>query len=163
PLTLGVSLVIDPNLHHWSASYDSNGNRTSWGDDVHPQTVATYNAFGEPTTITDAMNVPTTLTYDSAGNLLSRSTPLLDGQGGPSRTTYNSFERGNTHAGEVTSIVDPLGQPWLLDYDATGDLAAVTDPLGHKATYFYDGVGRQTSQVSPRGNVAGGTPSQYTT
>jgi len=110
--------------------------------------------------VTDANGITTTFSYDSAGNLLSASTPLS----GTNQTQTWSYSYGDsTHPGDMTKVTDPDGNVTNLTYDTWGDLASATDAAGDEETLGYDTVGRRTSMVSPDGNAAGANPASYTT
>jgi YD repeat-containing protein len=100
--------------------------------------------------------VTTTYTYDATGNELSLTRPLYT-----SATAYTNqvttYQRATTaHPGDVTGVVDPLGNTTLSTYDAAGDLAGSTSPQGgRKTTHTYDAIGRPLTTVAPKGNVSG--------
>lgn len=99
----------------WVTTSDTQGNRTSTVDPLGRSTFSAYNSLNEPVSQVDGKGVKTTSTYDSAGNPLAVSTPLLDANGNVVSTqtrTFNYGENGNTRAGEVTSVTDPLGKKW---------------------------------------------------
>jgi RHS repeat-associated protein len=161
PATLGTTSVTDPDNHTSSATYDSNGNQISFSDALTPArtTTATYNSLNEPLTVTDPSNVTTARTYDTNGNLLTVSRPL----NGTQTQTVSYHYADTNHPGDVTSITDPNSHATTFTYDSQGDPASVTDAVSDKTTFVYDVLGQRSSMVSPRGNVQGGTPSQYTT
>ena len=68
------------------------------------------------------------------------------------------------HPGDLTTVTDPDGHVSRYSYDPTrGDITGSADALGDTTTMGYDGIGRVTSIVSPNGNVAGATPTTFTT
>ncbi|HVX70242.1 MAG TPA: RHS repeat-associated core domain-containing protein [Mycobacteriales bacterium] len=122
-------------------------------------TTATYNRLDEPLTVTDPTGVTTTNTYDAAGNLLSRSTPV-DG----TRTATTTYHRNDPdHPDDVTSVTDPRGNTTSYSYDSYGNLTLATDADGDIAARSYNVVGELTSSVSPRGEVDGADASDFTT
>ncbi|MCA1684161.1 MAG: hypothetical protein LC708_03430, partial [Actinobacteria bacterium] len=164
--------------HITLASYDASANRTSVTDALNAVTRTTYNAFNKPEQITDALGVTTTYGYDCtpantctpgngpAGyNLVKISTPLLDAGGNTIATqaTAYRYRENDPNPGDVTSIVDPVGQVSGFGYDAFGDLTASTDADNHKTTATFDNAGRKTSQVSGRGNAPSAIAAQFTT
>jgi RHS repeat-associated protein len=106
------------------------------------------------------LNVTTTMTYDSAGNLGSTSRPLT-GTSDHQTTSYSYSD--SQHPGDITAMIDPDTKTWAYGYDSNGNLTSSTDPLGNTTTYAFDAIGRKTSQVTPKGNVTGGAPADYTT
>lgn len=160
PGSLGPSVVVDPNGHATSYTYDAAGNRTGATDPLGRTTTSTYDSLNDLTSMTDPKGVTTTFTYDSGGNLLSRSTPLV----GSSQTQTTTLTYGDAaHPGDVTAVTDPAGKVSHTSYDSNGDVVGTTDPVGDMTTMTYNAVGWLLTTVSPRGNATGGTPSQYTT
>jgi RHS repeat-associated protein len=147
PSTLGLTSVTDPNSHTTTMTYDANGNLTGTTDALNHSTSAIYNtSFNKPTSLTDANGVTATMTYDAAGNLLTTSRPLLNGSGQTiaTQTTTDHYD-DVSHPGDVTSVTDPLSKTTVNTYDATtGLLTAVQAPptpenaAGDTTTYGYD-------------------------
>lgn len=160
PATLRVTKVTNPlNQIVGTAEYDGSGNMTKLTDGLgHNTLFGSYNQFNEPSSITDRMGVATTLAYDGSGNLTSISTPL---DGTQTRLTQLNYDPA--HPGDVTAVTDPNNKTWVAHYDTWGNLDALTDPTGNKTTWSYNSSGWPLSMVAPKGNVSGGTPSQYTT
>ncbi|MDQ1436911.1 MAG: hypothetical protein QOK43_540 [Acidimicrobiaceae bacterium] len=165
--------VTDP-LGRVAATYvDIKGNVLATVDALGRTTKTAYNSLNLPTSTTDPAGVTSTTTYDTAGNITARSTPLLSSSGqvlATQTTTYNYGGTTPAYAGDVTSIVDPLGKTWAYRYDAYGDLVQTTAPptpensSGNTTTYAYDTTkGWLTSTTSPKGNLAGATAADYTT
>ncbi|MEU3605707.1 LamG-like jellyroll fold domain-containing protein [Streptomyces sp. NPDC035033] len=97
----------------------------------------------------------TSYAYDTAGNLLSVTTPPVAGHpnGRTATTTYTTattpaFEGGTavTPAGLVATVTTPGGRKTSYHYYANGDLAQVTDANGAKVQYTYDNLGREISR-----------------
>lgn len=135
----------------WTYGYDSAGNRTS---EAHPDagtSTTAYDALNRPYQWTDPLNHVTSVSYDANGNVTQRTNGL-----GQSRSyTYDKLNRLKTET-------DERGKTWTHAYFATGEKESVTTPLGFKTSYGIDDDGRTTSMVEARGNVTGGTPSEYT-
>jgi len=159
PVTLGVASVTDPNGHVGTTRYDSQGNIVGATDPLGRSSSATYNSFNDPTGSVDQLGIPSTETYDANGNLKTSSRPLQGS--GQSATAVFAFDPA--HPGDPLQMTDPNGKVGHYTYDQYGNQVSVTDALGNKATFAYDTVGRLTSSVSPSGNVAGGTPANFTT
>ena len=175
PATLGLTDISiaapgDPNDHSEQFSYDSRGLPVTETDGLGQVTTLTYNSFGEMLTKTapspsaiGSATVTTTNTYDSQGNLLSTSTPLYT-----SATQFTAqqtkYIRGDSSRPDlVTAIVDPLGHTTTFGYDAVGDQTSVTTPQGRETTSTFDALGRVLTIVAPAGNVSGADPARYTT
>lgn len=107
-----------------------------------------YDAFGNNTLSTDALNHDTTFTYDAAGNVTSRSAALDANTTQTWQYTYNSF-------GEVLTATDPLGHVTTNSYDSHGNLLSVTTPApdantaASVTTFAYDTKGQLTSITDP--------------
>jgi RHS repeat-associated protein len=170
PATLGQTMVIDPNGNITRTQYDANGNPTSRTDALGRTTSYTYNALNEITSTTEPKNVngqpiTTSMTYNAAGNLLTKSAPLLDANGATTATATTIYHHDDpAHPGDITSITDPNNNTTVNTYDAYGDLTSATDAAGDKTSYGYDtGRGLRTSMIAPNGNVTGANPAAYTT
>jgi RHS repeat-associated protein len=156
PTTTTRTAVTDPLGNSSRSTYDSDGNPTSQVDPLGRETAITYNSLGLPITVTDPAGTVTTSTYDTAGNLLSTSTPLT-GSSPPSARTVTFSHSDTSHPGDVTSVTDPLGNDWDIDYDADGNVTSTTDPLANAARSCYDPAGRLTRSISAAGVDAGET------
>jgi RHS repeat-associated protein len=170
PATLGRTTTFLPPGYTTTATYDSAGNRTSETDGLGRKTTYTYNALDEVTSVAEPKQVnsqpmTTTLSYDTGGNLLSKSSPLLDSSGATTATAVTTYHHDDlAHPGDLTSVTDPNNHTSTATYDSVGDLSSITDAAGNKTSFGYDtGRGWRTSQVSPKGNVAGANPADYTT
>jgi RHS repeat-associated protein len=167
PATTGTIKTTDPNGHESYAGYDAAGNVVATTDALLRTTSAAYNGLNEPLTQTDRKNITTTNTFDAAGNLLTSSTPWVEGPPNTNQVTTNHYD-DPTHPGDVTSMTDPRGKTWLYTYDSYGNRSSVTDPLGDKMIDCFDAIGRKTATISPRGVASGVTcatapPAAYTT
>ena len=127
-----------------SYQYNSSNELLTKNAQVNPTTLATttytYNSFGEPLTVQDALGKTTTNTYDSHGNLTSVTTPVPASGVSASVTSfaYNSL-------GELTSITDPLSNVTTITYNSVGLIATITDAQSNVTTYAYDSHGNRTS------------------
>jgi RHS repeat-associated protein len=170
PATLGQTMVIDPDGNITQAQYDSNGNQLSRTDALNRTTNYNYNALNEITSIYEPLvigstRVSTSMTYDAAGNLLTKSSALLDASGATTATATTTYHHDDpAHPGDVTSVTDPNNNTTVNTYDTYGDLSSTTDAAGDKTSYGYNtSRGLRTSMVSPKGNVTGGNPGAFTT
>jgi len=122
--------------------YDANGFRTSVEDPLHHFMLTAYNAFGRPTSKTNAVTQPTTITYDANFNIASISDTV-----GPIRSsTWNP-------AGLPITVTDARGNPSSNQYDQYGNKTASTDALGRTTNFVYNKLGQKLSQTDPRGNT----------
>lgn len=170
PTTFQATSVTDPLQHHWTFTYDADGNRLSATDPLNHNESWTYNGFDEPLTHVDRNGVTTTMTYDASGNLLSASTPL---NGSPDSRVVTYHYDDTAHPDDITSITDARGRTSQFSYDTYGEISSATDPDGHETTYDYtcspagagcrSNVGWVYASVPPRGNAPGANPATYTT
>ncbi|MFH8989791.1 DUF6531 domain-containing protein [Streptomyces sp. NPDC017940] len=122
-----------------------------------------YDRRLRPVTITDQRGNATTMTYDSAGRMLTRGAPTelgykeswtYDGSG---NITSSTDGRGNktTYAyntsNQLTTTTDPAGGRTTYTHTPLGSLATVTTPRGKTTTYGYDSAGNRTSVTTPLG------------
>jgi RHS repeat-associated protein len=154
--------------------YDSNGFLRRWDDYNGNQTRFSFNsrgldtyreeAYGTaierdisttwstswrlPTQIVEPLRT-TNFTYDTTGNMLTRSVVA----GGNTRTwtyTYNTNGQVLTADGPRTDISDVT----TYTYDTHGNIATITDALSHVTSFTsYDANGRPLSITDPNGLV----------
>ena len=100
----------------------------------HVTTMASYDADGRITRMTDANGVNTDLTYTPRGWLASRTV-------GGAQTSF-----GYTPYGAVSSVTDPDGVATSYGYDAAHRLVKITDAQGNYAQYTLDAAGDKTAE-----------------
>lgn len=151
-----------------------------------------YDANLRLTDALDARGNHTKMTYDSRGNLLTRTEGALtqtwtyntnnkiesytDGRGKKATYVYDTnlrLKEANGPAGKESYTYDALGniktttppggKATSFDYDSKGNVTSETSPTGAKTTYTYDDAGRVLTTIDPRGNVEGADPAKYTT
>jgi RHS repeat-associated protein len=153
---MNETAVTDARNYTTTMTYDSRGNmltRTAPAPLSYKETWA-YDALNDVTSYTDGRGHTTTYGYDSAGNLTSKTQP------GNITTSYGRDPGGT---GLLVSVTGPRNKTTTYGYDSAHNLTSITSPLSEVTTMGYDSSGRMTSKVDPRGNVFGGTPSDYTT
>jgi RHS repeat-associated protein len=99
-------------------------------------TFNTYNAHGEPLSITDPNNVVTTLTYDARQRLKSR-------QVGTETTTFDYYQTGL-----LQKVTLPDQSYIQYSYDPARRLTAITDSLGNRIAYVLDSLGNRTAETA---------------
>ncbi len=110
-----------------------------------------YDVNGNRTSSMDANGYVTNYTYDSLGNVLTRSN-VVSGNTLTWTYTYNGFR-------EVLTATDPLGHVTTNTYDANGNLLTVTTPWpdgvlpGSVTTFTYDPKGQMLTMKDSRNNV----------
>ena len=97
-------------------------------------TFNTYNAHGQPLTITDPNGVVTTLTYDARQRVTSRKV-------GTETTGYSYYPTGL-----LSTVTLPDGATLQNTYDAAHRLTDITDSLGNHAHYTLDAMGNRTAE-----------------
>lgn len=100
----------------------------------HSTTYDTYNAHGQPLTITDANNVVTTLTYDLRQHLKSRTV-------GSEVTTFDYWPTGLL---KKTTLPD--GSYLEYTYDAAHRLTEINDAEGNRVQYLLDAMGNHRKE-----------------
>ncbi|MDP9123056.1 MAG: DUF6531 domain-containing protein [Pseudomonadota bacterium] len=123
-------------------NFNSVGNLTSFVDASGATTTyQNYNGAGYPGTVIDPNGVQTDLTYDAAGNVLSKT---LHNGGGFATTqyTYNGFN-------SQTSALFPDGSAINLQYNAANRQTGVGDALGQYTTAALDAVNNVVTMQSP--------------
>jgi YD repeat-containing protein len=100
----------------------------------HVTTIASYDADGRITRITDANGVNTDMTYTPRGWLASRTVG-----GATTRFTYTAY-------GAVQTVTDPDGVTTTYGYDSAHRLTTITDALGNDVQYTLDAAGDKTGE-----------------
>ncbi len=100
----------------------------------HITTYSSYNAHGQPLTISDPNGVVTTLTYDLRQRLTSR-------QVGGETTAFAYWPTGL-----LKQVTLPDASYVLYTYDGAHRLTQVSDGLGNKAVYTLDVMGNRTAE-----------------
>jgi RHS repeat-associated protein len=155
-----IATVTDPLGvgHTTTFGYDAKGNLTTITNALNKVTTITVNPQGQPLTIKDPLNNITTFTYD-LGDLVKVKDPL-------NRETQRMLDA----AGRLRSLINPLGQktvytPDALDritqltdaingvtqfgYDANSNLLTVTDAKSQQTVYTYNNMNRTGTRKDP--------------
>ena len=97
-------------------------------------TYNTYNAYGQPLTITDPNGVVTTLTYDLRQRLTSRDA-------GPETTTFSYWPTGL-----LKQVSLPDSSHVLYTHDGAHRLTQISDGAGNTIKYTLDAMGNRTAE-----------------
>jgi RHS repeat-associated protein len=97
-------------------------------------TFNTYNAHGQPLTVTDPNGVVMTLTYDLRQRIRSR-------QVGTETTSYTYYPTG-----QLQTVTLPDGSTITNTYDAAHRLTDIADGLGNHTHYTLDAMGNRTAE-----------------
>jgi RHS repeat-associated protein len=132
----------------------------------------TYDAHGQPETMTDPLGHVWKYEYDAEGDLVGETDP----EGDKRTSAYNEDSqlastvspKGNEEGaeaakyrtgykrdaqGRLTQITDPLGHATEYAYDANGNLEKETDANGHTTTFTYNADDQPTKAKRPDGSV----------
>ena len=180
-----------PTSGELTRSVDPKGNATTWthsprgwvetrvdprgnaagADPADYTTRYQYNAFGQPTVVTDALGHQTQMAYDADGNQVSvtdatnrvvdyTSTPAGDlasvvrgpGTAAEQTLSYTYWPDGNVKTWSYSPEAT-----WSLSWDAQDRLSQEVDPDGHVTTHAYDEDGRETSVTAGAGSPEAST------
>ena len=127
-------------VHRITRRYDPLGNiiELARGDRVVAR--YSYDAGGNVTAQTDALNNRTVLLYDGFNNLTRQINALQ-------HTTDYSYNRQN----KITAAKDARGNKTLFTYDGFGQLRSAVSPDAGTTTYSYDSAGNLIEQIDARG------------
>jgi YD repeat-containing protein len=101
----------------------------------------TLDSYGDRISTTDPNGNTVSFTYDSSGNLLTRTDAV-----GTWTYTYNGFA-------EVLTAKDPLSNTTTNVYDGNGNLTSTTTPAGSTTQFTYNGNGELTRITGPLNNA----------
>ena len=117
-----------------AACYQAGELHTITDPQGHVTTIASYDADGRITRLTDANGINTDMTYTPRGWLASRSVG-----GATTRFTYTPY-------GSVQTVTDPDGVATTYGYDAAHRLVKITDAEGNYTQYTLDAAGNKTAE-----------------
>ncbi len=129
---------------------DQRGNRVKISDPDAGIVTCTYNAFGEPTSQTDARGVTTAMTYDVLGRVIGKTYSDSTGFLRTVLYTYDQHSSSNKGRGKLsyTTLNGTVSESFL--YDNVGRLSQKSktiDTTLYTETYAYNSNG-QTSSLS---------------
>ncbi len=123
--------------------WDGFMNQTVYLDALGNQTSFDHDGFGNLRKITDPRSLSVSMTYTPKYNLLvSRREEFY-----PQRTTNYEYDA----KGNLTVLIDPMGNRTGYTYDLSGNLTKVTDSLGRDTTFVYDSYGNILQKVDALG------------
>ncbi len=147
-----VTRATDPLGRATTFTYAANGidlleTRQVNGQNTDLIASYSYNSQHQPLTVTDASGQTTTTTYNSAGQVLTVTTPPRAGITENRTTTYVYDTNGylQTVTGPAT------GATTTYTYDGYGRIRTETDADGYTLTYDYDALDRMTKTTYPDG------------
>ena len=125
-------------------TYDANGNQTNFTDALNHSTTNFYDVLNRQTNVTFADGTKQITVYDAAGRRIA----AVDQAG---ITNWFSYDG----AGRLTSVTNALNQITRYKYDEAGNEIAQIDALNRTNTYVYDGMGRRIQHLTPGGQSEG--------
>jgi RHS repeat-associated protein len=163
--TDGTTTITDSLENVETHTYSNRLTLASDEDGAGGTTNKTYDENFRPTTIMDAAEDITTLTWSEDGANLTR---ILDAEGGQTDITYNAFnlptsvidprEYLTTYEYDgtlLTSVTNALDQETTYTYTTEGFLESVTDALENTTSYTYDSNGQVISMTDALENTWG--------
>jgi RHS repeat-associated protein len=158
-----TATATDARGNAWKDVY-SNGLLTQRIDPLGNTTSYGYDSDLNLTNVTDARGKQTTMTYDSNGNLLSRTAPaplsyqqtythntsndVLTAQDGRGNTTSYGYDSNSN----LTSVTQPGNIVTGYGRNTSGQVTSITDPRGKVTNLEYDSAGNLTAVTTPLGN-----------
>ena len=144
---LPLSVIGPCGCPEETRQFDARGNVTAITNALNQTAQMEYDAvYNNLTKFTDQVGRLTSFGYDTRGNLTSLVNPL----GQTTTFVYDSH-------GLLTSITDTMGHTRQLEYDAQGNVSALVDELGHRTLLESDAIGRVTAIIDPLGRRASWT------
>src|SRR5262249_10899523 len=116
--------------------------------DAATVTTQWHATFSLPALVTESGR-STAYTYDSVGNVLSKTVTDTSSSPNTTRTwswTYNAQQL-------VATSTEPNGAVTTYEYDTRGNLTKSTNALGHVTQYGFDTANRVISETAPNGLV----------
>ncbi len=117
-------------------TYDANGNRTAVTDALNHTTLSAFDALDRLVSSTDALNAVIAFSHDAEGNLASVS---------DARNLTTSYEYDGL--GCLRRQTSPDTGITLFTCDAAGNVITKTDARGQTVTYHYDALNRRTAAI----------------
>jgi RHS repeat-associated protein len=141
--TLELTKMIDPNKHTTEYGYDEEGNRTSEkdpsGDERKWEYDKKHNLVKETTP--EGEVTKTKLTEAGLPEVVER----------PAGAETQKTEYKYDAYGDITEVIDPLGNKTKSTYDSHGDKETEKDAEGNERKWKYNTDSQVTEETSPRG------------
>jgi RHS repeat-associated protein len=143
PLGNTTSYRFDPNGFLLNVTDPTGQMRNFIRDPQHFNLPVAVTGAGTCATCGDPKLGDQTLTYDAAGNVLTKT----DSLGNTTTSTYDPVFN------KITSVTDPLGNKTTYTFDSAGNLLKATDPNGNITSYVRNSFGQVTQVTDPLGKV----------
>ncbi|MFI8719270.1 RHS repeat-associated core domain-containing protein [Stenotrophomonas sp. NPDC077464] len=129
-----------------SRIYNTLGELTTLKDAGNHATVLTYDPEGNPASLTDALQRVTTQLHDPL-NRLTRTLQDVGGIGAEITSVYNALD-------QVTQVTDPKGLHTTYAYNGFGDLIGQVSPDSGATDFTVDASGNRKTRTDARGITA---------
>jgi RHS repeat-associated protein len=126
--------------------YNTLGQLTTLKDAGNHATAFTYDAEGNPTSVTDALQRVTTQQHDPL-NRLARTLQDVGGIEAEIKSSYNALD-------QVTQVTDPKGLHTSYAYNGFGDLTGQASPDSGGTGFTVDSAGNRKTRTDARGVTA---------
>jgi len=126
-------------------TFNTIGQVTALKDAGNHVTGFTYDANGNPQTVTDALQRVTSQQYDPL-NRLARTIQDVGGVAAEIRSQYNALD-------QVTQVTDPKGLHTTYAYNGFGDLTDQVSPDSGTSSFTVDATGNRKSSTDARGVI----------
>jgi RHS repeat-associated protein len=150
--------TVDPVSNRTEYHYDADG-QLDWTKDPRGFTshFGSFNDFGSPREIVNALGQVTYRTYDSRNRLVvERQEPY----GRETRTVYDGFDRPVENL-RLSGGAASADERTLTEYYPGGQPQATTSPLGARTVYALDGMNRVVATSVPVGGETLTTETRY--
>ncbi|MNB76487.1 putative deoxyribonuclease RhsC [compost metagenome] len=127
-------------------TFNTIGQLTALKDAGNHATGFTYDANGNPQTVTDALQRVSSQQYDPL-NRLARTLQDVDGVAAEIRSQYNALD-------QVTQVTDPKGLHTTYAYNGFGDLTGQVSPDSGASSFTVDAAGNRKTATDARGITA---------
>ncbi|AWH31305.1 RHS repeat protein [Stenotrophomonas sp. YAU14A_MKIMI4_1] len=127
-------------------TYNILGQLTALKDAGNHATGFTYDANGNPQTVTDALQRVTSQQHDPL-NRLAQTLQDVGGVAAEIRSQYNALD-------QVTQVTDPKGLHTTYAYNGFGDLTGQVSPDSGTSSFTVDAAGNRKTRTDARGVTA---------
>ncbi len=142
--------MIDANLNTTYYQYNAYGQLEWIKDPDLRETSWSYdNVTGNLQTAKSPDNVVTTYRYEDPANPWKLTSVVRPGPNGDAVTRFGYDPWGN-----VSSVVDPVGDNTSFTYDALGNVLSRTDPAGGMISLTYDNISRLKTVTDALGRLS---------
>ena len=146
----GNIVGADPNQFKWQYAYNGFDERVTQTDPLGHSTTLSYDPAGLLQSKTDANQNTTSYTYWESNQLKTVTAPDPDGAG-PALAPITQYEYDGT--AHLASRTDANQHVTVYGYDDAGELTSVQTPIGKLWTYGYDANHNLAQMIDANGNA----------